>query len=78
MKRIVLLSGFLIALCFGSFAQRISIIPQPLSVHEKSGNFKLLPTTRIVYQQGNIDLKAIGEQLSDQIKKTTGLQLRVT
>ena len=78
MKRIVLLSGFLIALCFASFAQRISIIPQPLSLHEKSGNNKMLPTTRIVYQQGNIDLKAIGEQLSDQIKKTTGFQLKVT
>ena len=77
MKTILFACCLLLTLFSDSFAQKVSIIPKPLSVHEKSGNFKLSSSTKIVYEQGNIDLKAISEKLSDQIKKTTGLQLRV-
>ena len=48
-----------------------------MSVQEKSGHFNLSPTTRIVYERGNMDMKAISERLSDQIKKTTGYQLKI-
>ncbi len=77
MKRLLLISCLILALFSASFAQKVSIIPQPLSVQEKSGNFKLSSTTKIVYEKGNIDLKAISEKLSDQIKKTTGFQLKI-
>ena len=78
MKRLLLIICFSSALFSASFAQKVSIIPQPLSLKEKSGNFKLSSSTKIVYENGNMDLKAISERLSDQIKKTTGFQLKIT
>ncbi len=78
MKRCFLISCFIAALFSTSLAQKISIIPQPLSLQEKSGNFKLSSSTKIVYEHGNMDLKAISTKLSDQIKKTTGFQLKIT
>jgi len=77
MRKIILLCIVLWISCTYSKAQEISIIPQPLSLQEKSGNFKLQPKTKIVYEKGNSDLKAIGEKLSDQINEVVGIKLVV-
>ncbi|WP_245977434.1 beta-N-acetylhexosaminidase [Albibacterium indicum] len=59
-------------------AQEVSIIPEPVNLELKTGTFTIDKKTKIVYEKGNVDLRAIGEKLSDQIKELTGFQLEVT
>lgn len=54
-----------------------SVIPKPLNVQESGGSFSLNKDTKIVVEGGNVDLKAIGEKLSDQLENVTGYQLAV-
>lgn len=59
-------------------AQEVSIIPEPVNLDLKTGTFTINQKTKIVYEKGNVDLRAIGEKLSDQINELTGFQLEVT
>jgi hexosaminidase len=59
------------------YSQGISVIPQPLSMQELPGKFKINNLTKITYDTGNSDLKSVGLQFSDQVKKLTGYALKV-
>jgi hexosaminidase len=49
----------------------ISIIPEPVSVIQGTGNFTLLPNPAIIVQ-GNDEVKKIAEQLASTISQVTG------
>lgn len=78
MKRFLLTCSVFLFAVLVSRAQDISIIPQPLSVVERAGTYSIDPQTKIIYEKGNVDLRAIGEKLSDQIEELTGFHLDVT
>src|SRR6185436_18549152 len=72
MFRYLLMTG-LIVICVSSLAQNqqpISIIPQPVSVKEGSGNFKINSGTRI--ELFSSSLQDLGKYLSDELSPATG------
>lgn len=78
MKRFFLAWSLLFLTVAFSYAQELSIIPEPVSLVKTTGTFTLKPETKIIYDKGNVDLRAIGEKLSDQVEELTGFQLVVT
>ena len=58
--------------------KQISVIPQPLSVKETSGNFTIGKKTLIYVDDNNSSLKKIGEMLSAQLKLETGYDISVS
>ena len=77
MIRSIMITG-LLAACFYSFAQdrkSISIIPQPVSVKESSGAFKITSGTAI--EISSPSLTRVGEFLSAALSPATGLKLKV-
>lgn len=58
--------------------ERLSIIPQPLSLKEIAGNFIIGKKTKIYVDSNNNSLKKIGEMLSAQLKLETGYDINVT
>lgn len=77
MKQLFLTCFVLLFVALVSRAQDISVIPQPVSVEERAGTYRIDPQTTIIYEKGNIDLRAICEKLSDQIEELTGFHLDV-
>jgi hexosaminidase len=68
----------LIVTCVFSLAQNqqpISIIPQPVSVNEGSGNFKITSGTPI--ELSSPLLQGLGKYLSDELSPATGFSLKV-
>jgi len=68
----------LIVTCIFSLAQNqqsISIIPQPVSVNEGSGNFKITSGTPI--ELSSSLLQGLGKYLSDELSPATGFSLKV-
>jgi len=68
----------LIVTCVFSLAQnqqQISIIPQPVSVNEGSGNFKITSGTSI--ELSSSLLQGLGKYLSDELSPATGFSLKV-
>jgi hexosaminidase len=55
-----------------------SIIPKPLSVTKGPGQFLVNSNTRILVDENNTDLKAIGQMLSDHIRQLSGKQVNVS
>src|SRR5690606_4657996 len=78
MKSLLLACSFLLIIVTFSYAQEVSIIPEPANLVKKPGTFTIDPNTKIIFEKGNIDLQAIGTKLSDQIEELTGFQLKVT
>src|SRR6185295_18181754 len=77
MLRYLLMTG-LIVLCFSSMAQSkktVSIIPEPVSVKEGSGNFKLTGVTGI--ELSSSALSGLGKYLSETLSPATGFSLKV-
>ena len=56
---------------------QLSIIPQPVSVKETTGNFIIGKKTKIYIDSSNNSLKKIGEMLSAQLKLETGFDISV-
>ena len=56
---------------------QISIIPQPLSIQTQSGEYKITNSTKIYIDNGNTELRKIGEMLSSQLKSQTGKILNI-
>jgi len=56
---------------------KISVIPQPLSVTAASGSFDIKPGTSILIDPGNADLKRNASILSSHIKSLTGYSVPV-
>lgn len=72
-----MMTGLIIA-CFSSMAQNkksVSIIPQPVSVKEGSGNFKLTSETAI--EVSSSELSSLGKYLSDKLAPATGFSNKV-
>src|SRR5690606_30260403 len=78
MKSLLLACSFLLIIVTFSYAQEVSIIPEPANLVKKPGTFTIDPNTKIIFEKGNIDRQAIGTKLSDQIEELTGFQLKVT
>ena len=57
--------------------KQLSIIPQPVSVKETTGNFIIGKKTKIYVDSNNNSLKKIGEMLSAQLKLETGYDISV-
>ncbi|HUQ64930.1 MAG TPA: family 20 glycosylhydrolase [Flavitalea sp.] len=76
MFRCLLITGFMIV-CVFSFAksQKPSIIPQPVSVKEGSGSFKITSGTPIELSGSN--LTGIGKYLSQILSPATGFSLKI-
>src|SRR6476661_4867262 len=77
MLRYVMMAG-LIVVSFSSMAQAgksISIIPEPVSLKEGSGLFKLSDQTAI--EVSSAELSALGKYLSDKLAPATGFTNKV-
>ena len=72
-----LLITLLIITCVSSLAQQhpISIIPQPVSVKEGNGNFKITSGTPIELSSSSI--QGLGKYLADELSPATGFSLKV-
>ncbi len=75
MKKILFIAVALLCITFTMNAQGINIIPKPVKMVEKQGEFTLTPSTTIVYRG---DLQEQAAYLQDVIKKSTGLRLDIT
>ena len=58
-------------------SKQLSIIPQPNSVKETSGEFTIGKKTKIYVDGNDESLKKIGEMLSAQLKLETGYDISV-
>lgn len=56
---------------------RIAIVPKPYSVKELPGNFNFSASTGIYVDANNAELKLIGMELADYLKKATGKEFSV-
>ncbi|RSK48903.1 glycoside hydrolase family 20 protein [Hymenobacter rigui] len=54
-----------------------SIIPQPVRLMAGTGSFVVTPATKIYVDPKNGELRRIGETLSQDIRRTSGVQLQV-
>jgi hexosaminidase len=61
-----------------TFAQEISIIPQPVSLQVKTGVFNLTASTTISIPAKNSEATKIAAYLTDKIKTATGFHLKTT
>jgi len=57
--------------------QTLSIIPQPLQLTPQSGSFAITSSTKIYVDPKNEELRNIGQSLSQEIKRATGVQPQV-
>src|SRR5690606_4573490 len=70
-----------VALSFstGVYAQdQLSIIPQPLQLTQKQGNYLLTGNTVIHVDDRNPEVKALGELLAQGLFERTGIRLSVS
>jgi hexosaminidase len=76
MLRYLMIAGLIIA-CFCSMAQKknISIIPEPVSVKEGDGTFRLTGETNI--EVSSSALSGLGKYLSEKLAPATGFSLKV-
>ncbi len=69
------IAGFFLAALSGAYAQtKISIIPQPVSVEEKEGNFQLSASTSIGLFGSDAEIEKIGNYLSAELATATGFK----
>ena len=73
MKKIIL--GLLLVPCFLLAQQKVSIIPQPVSLQLDKGNFTIDARTTISYNKADKSLKATANFLASGIKKISGINL---
>ena len=59
----------------GRSAQKIHIIPKPLSVEQYDGMFCLSPDTKIIINQENEGIDNVPHHLTEIIKNSTGLSI---
>lgn len=78
MKTLLILISLFVFNSSMLIAQEISIIPKPMSMEKRSGNFRITTSTKIMYETGNTDLHAIAQKLSDKIRDVTGLELAIS
>jgi hexosaminidase len=77
MLRYFMMTGLIIA-CFFSMAQSgktVSIIPEPVSVKEGTGNFRLTGETNI--EISSAELSGLGKYLSEKLAPATGFSPKV-
>lgn len=79
MKRsfLLLLSVFLFVAGFGQTAPDIALIPQPVSVEKKGGNFELNSFSIIEVPDKNPELMRVARYLAQQLLRSTGYPMRV-
>jgi hexosaminidase len=73
MRIVLILSLFITGL--NSFSQKISIIPQPVSVTEGIGVFKLSSNSVIEYSSADKSVQQVAEYLSKKLSQPTGYSL---
>jgi hexosaminidase len=81
MKNLCILVLFLLVNIVAAFATdniRYSIIPKPISLEEKTGEFKFSKSVVIAYPNGDARTKEIAEDFAAQLNKTSGLGMKVT
>ena len=71
------LASSIVAQTGKGFDNHFSIIPQPLILKARSGNFVIGKKTRIYVDHNNTSLRKIGEMLSTQLKLETGFDISV-
>ena len=71
------LASSIVAQSGKGFDDHFSIIPQPLILKAKAGNFVIEKRTRIYVDHNNTSLKKIGEMLSAQLKLATGYTISI-
>jgi len=71
------LASSIVAQTGKGFDNHFSIIPQPLILKARSGNFVIGKKTRIYVDHNNTSLRKIGEMLSAQLKLETGFDISV-
>lgn len=78
MKAIRTILILVCALCLAGYAvaQRINVIPQPLTVVEREGSFTFDAQTRLVLPPGD-DYKRIGGYLSGALRQAAGIAVQV-
>jgi hexosaminidase len=79
MKRsfLLLLSVFLFVAGFGQTAPDIALIPQPVSVEKKGGNFELNNFSIIEVPDKNPEVMRVARYLAQQLLRSTGYPMRV-
>jgi len=71
------LASSIVAQTRKGFDNHFSIIPQPLILKARAGNFVIGKKTRIYVDHNNTSLRKIGEMLSAQLKLETGFDISV-
>jgi hexosaminidase len=71
------LASSIVAQTRKGFDNHFSIIPQPLILKARAGNFVIGKKTRIYVDHNNTSLRKIGEMLSTQLKLETGFDISV-
>ena len=71
------LASSIVAQTGKGFDNHFSIIPQPLILKARSGNFVIGKKTRIYVDHNNTSLRKIGEMLSAQLKLETGYTISI-
>ncbi|HEY8658839.1 MAG TPA: glycoside hydrolase family 20 zincin-like fold domain-containing protein, partial [Hanamia sp.] len=71
------LASSIVAQTRKGFDNHFSIIPQPLILKARAGNFVIGKKTRIYVDHNNTSLRKIGEMLSAQLKLETGYTISI-
>ena len=76
MKKQILLF-ILTTFSLGLFAQTVHIIPQPVHIIEKQGNFTITDNTKILIKDADKNLTDLAETAHEILSEVTGLKLQV-
>lgn len=73
-KQIILF--LLLTFSIGTFAQQVDIIPQPVSVKQGTGTFKLSNSTKILFTPKNKQEKEFAQIAREMLNEASGLQIQ--
>lgn len=68
---------FLSNVVFSQAPAEISLIPQPVSIEKRTGQFQVSASTGIVTSENSEDIRRVVDQLATAIRKSTGFPLNV-
>ena len=79
MKRfsLMILLSFFIVCAFSQAGSEISLIPQPVSLEKRTGQFQLSASTGIVTGDNNVEIQKVTGMFSEAVRRSTGYPLPV-
>src|SRR5688572_14066880 len=74
---LIVLLSFVVHIVSGQTTSEISIIPQPVSVEKRNGQFQLSASTGIIAADNNQEIQRAINLLADATRRSTGYPLPV-